>query len=206
MSNPTQPTSILWPYLSPGIPDDLFEQLPGIPMTKRETRLLLLSQLRLEPDTILWDIGAGTGTIPVEVGRICLNGHIVAIERDEDVVNLIRTNCDRFDVTNVEVVQGSAPECLTDLKTVPHRVCLEGGRSVREILRQIWQHLIPGGRVVATATSLEHLYAISETFAELQAFNVEVVQSVINRLEMRGNNQVFTAVDPIFILSGDKQS
>ena len=151
-------------------------------MTKRETRLLLLSQLRLEPDTILWDIGAGTGTIPVEVGRICLNGHIVAIERDEDVVNLIRTNCDRFGVTNVEVVQGSAPECLTDLTTVPHRVCLEGGRSVREILRQVWQYLIPGGRVVATATSLEHLYAISETFAELQAFNVEVVQSVINRL------------------------
>jgi cobalt-precorrin-6B (C15)-methyltransferase len=205
MSNPTQPSSTLWPYLSPGIPDDLFEQLPGIPMTKRETRLLLLSQLRLEQDTILWDIGAGTGTILVEVGRICLNGHIVAIERDEDVVNLIRTNCDRFGVANVEVVQGSAPECLIDLTSVPHRVCLEGGRSVREILRQVWQYLVPGGRVVATATSLEHLYAISETFAELQAFNVEVVQSVINRLEMRGNNQVFTAVDPIFILSGDKQ-
>jgi cobalt-precorrin-6B (C15)-methyltransferase len=204
MSNPTQ--SAPWPYLSPGIPDDLFEQLPGIPMTKRETRLLLLSQLRLEQDTILWDIGAGTGTIPVEVGRICLKGHIVAIERDEDVVNLIRTNCDRFGVTNVEVVQGSAPECLTDLTSTPHRVCLEGGRSVREILRQIWQYLVPGGRVVATATSLEHLYAISETFAELQAFNVEVVQSVINRLEMRGSNQVFTAVDPIFILSGDKHS
>jgi cobalt-precorrin-6B (C15)-methyltransferase len=206
MSNQTQPSPIPWPYLSPGIPDDLFEQLPGIPMTKRETRLLLLSQLRLEQNTILWDIGAGTGTIPVEVGRICLNGHIVAIERDEDVVNLIRTNCERFGVTNVEVVQGSAPECLAELTSAPHRVCLEGGRSVREILRQIWQYLIPGGRVVATATSLEHLYAISETFAELQAFNVEVVQSVINRLEMRGNNQVFTAVDPIFILSGDKQS
>jgi cobalt-precorrin-6B (C15)-methyltransferase len=205
MSNPTPPSPMPWPYLSPGIPDDLFEQLPGIPMTKRETRLLLLSQLRLVQDTILWDIGAGTGTIPVEVGRICLDGHIVAIERDEDVVNLIRTNCDRFGVANVEVVQGSAPECLADLTSAPHRVCLEGGRSVREILRQIWQYLIPGGRVVATATSLEHLYAISETFAELQAFNVEVVQSVINRLETRGNNQVFTAVDPIFILSGDKQ-
>ncbi|MCG9892152.1 MAG: precorrin-6Y C5,15-methyltransferase subunit CbiT [Thermosynechococcaceae cyanobacterium MS004] len=194
-----------WPYLSAGIPDELFEQFPGIPMTKRETRLLLLSQLRLELDTVLWDIGAGTGTIPVEVGRICTLGQIVAIERDEDVTNLIRTNCDHFGVANVEVVQGSAPECLAALKSIPSRVCLEGGRSVREILRQVWQYLIPGGRVVATATSLEHLYAISESFSELQAFNVEVVQSVINRLEMRGNNQVFTAVDPIFILSGDKQ-
>lgn len=193
-----------WPYSSPGIPDELFEQLPGIPMTKRETRLLLLSQLHLEPDTILWDIGAGTGTIPIEVARLCPQGKIVAIERDEEVASLIRTNCDRFGVASVEVIQGSAPECLVGLTPAPQRVCLEGGRSVREILRQIWQLLHPEGRIVATATSLEHLYAISETFAEFPAYNVEVVQSVINRLETRGNHQVFTAVDPIFILSGDK--
>jgi cobalt-precorrin-6B (C15)-methyltransferase len=203
---PDLPVSLPWPYISPGIPDELFEQLPGIPMTKRETRLLLLSQLRLQRDTILWDIGAGTGTIPVEVGRLCVDGHIMAVERDEEVANLIRTNCDRFGVKNVTVLQGSAPECLADLTQAPSRVCLEGGRSVGEILRQVWQHLQPEGRVVATATSLEHLYTISETFAELQARNVEVVQSVINRLETRGNNQVFTAVDPIFILSGDKNT
>jgi precorrin-6Y C5,15-methyltransferase (decarboxylating) CbiT subunit len=193
-----------WPYLSPGIPDELFEQLPGIPMTKRETRLLLLSQLRLQCDTILWDIGAGTGTIPVEAGRICTAGQIIAVERDEEVASLIQTNCERFGIHTVTVLQGTAPDCLADLKAAPHRVCLEGGRSVREILRQVWRLLAPQGRVVATATSLEHLYAISETFAELQALNVEVVQSVINRLESRGNSQVFTAVDPIFILSGDK--
>jgi cobalt-precorrin-6B (C15)-methyltransferase len=199
-------SALPWPYISPGIPDELFEQLPGIPMTKRETRLLLLSQLRLQRDTILWDIGAGTGTIPVEVGRICVDGHIMAVERDEEVANLIQTNCDRFGVKNVTVLQGSAPDCLAELTQPPARVCLEGGRSVGEILRRVWQYLQPEGRVVATATSLEHLYTISETFAELQARNVEVVQSVINRLETRGNNQVFTAVDPIFILSGDKNA
>jgi cobalt-precorrin-6B (C15)-methyltransferase len=203
---PDLPSSMPWPYISPGIPDELFEQLPGIPMTKRETRLLLLSQLRLQRDTILWDIGAGTGTIPVEVGRLCVDGHIMAVERDEEVANLIRTNCDLFGVKNVTVLQGSAPDCLTELTQPPARVCLEGGRSVGEILRRVWQYLQPEGRVVATATSLEHLYTISETFAELQARNVEVVQSVINRLETRGNNQVFTAVDPIFILSGDKNA
>lgn len=206
MANPHNMPINPWPYTSPGIPDELFEQLPGIPMTKRETRLLLLAQLRLEPDTILWDIGAGTGTIPVEAARLCPQGSIVAIERDEEVANLIRTNCDRFGITSVEVIQGSAPDCLGGLTPTPQRVCLEGGRSVREILRQIWQLLQPEGRIVATATSLEHLYAISETFAELHAHNVEVVQSVINRLETRGNHQVFTAVDPIFILSGDKGS
>lgn len=205
MTQSFMPSSV-WPYVSPGVPDELFERLPGIPMTQRETRLLIISQLRLEPDTILWDVGAGTGTIPVESGLLCPQGQIVAIERDEDVVNLIQTNCDRFAVNNVEVIQGSAPECLAQLSQAPHRVCIEGGRPIRQIIEAVWTHLQPHGRVVATAASLENLYTISEIFAELQACNVEVVQSVINRLETRGRHQIFAAVDPIFILSGEKRS
>lgn len=173
-------------------------------MTKRETRLLLIAHLRLKPDTILWDIGSGTGTIPVETGLLCPQGQIIAVERDEDVAKLIRTNCDRFALKNVQIIQGSAPECLADLPYVPERVCIEGGKAVKDILHAVWQHLQPEGRVVATATSLENLYTISATFAELQVRSVEVVQSVVNRLEIRGNEQIFAAVDPIFILSGEK--
>ncbi|MBW4551159.1 MAG: precorrin-6Y C5,15-methyltransferase subunit CbiT [Aphanocapsa sp. GSE-SYN-MK-11-07L] len=197
-------SSELWPYITPGIPDQLFERLPGIPMTKRETRLLLISHLRLQADTVLWDIGAGTGTIPVETGLLCPQGKIYAVERDEEVASLIQRNCDRFAVANVEVIQGSAPECLAALSQAPDRVCIEGGRPIRAILQAVWQKLRPQGRLVATAVSLENLYAISETFAELQVRNVEVVQSVINRLETRGRHQIFAAVDPIFILSGEK--
>ncbi|MCX7594089.1 MAG: precorrin-6Y C5,15-methyltransferase subunit CbiT [Fischerella sp.] len=196
--------SQLWPYASPGIPDDLFERLPGIPLSQREIRLLLIAQLRLLPDTVLWDIGAGTGTIPVEVGLLCPQGRIVAVERDEEVANLIRRNCDRFEVKNVEVIGGSAPECLYDLKDTPHRVCIEGGRPIQEILQAVWHYLPPSGRVVATAANLESLYAISQSFAQLQARNIEVVQSAVNRLETRGYSQTFAAVDPIFILSGEK--
>ncbi|WGV23838.1 precorrin-6Y C5,15-methyltransferase subunit CbiT [Halotia branconii] len=196
--------SQLWPYITPGIPDELFEQLPGIPFSQREVRLLLISQLRLKPDSVLWDIGAGTGTIPVEVGLLCPNGQIVAVERDEEVANLIRRNCDRFDVKNVEVIEGSAPDCMHDLKVPPHRVCIEGGRPIQEILQTVWHYLPPSGRVVATAANLESLYAISQSFSQLQARNIEVVQSAVNRLETRGFSQTFAAVDPIFIVSGEK--
>ena len=75
---------------------------------------------------------------------------------------------------------------------------------MKAILKEAWQCLPFEGRMVATAYSLEGLYAVSEQMAELQARNIEVVQSAINRLETRGNNQVFVAVDPIFILSGEK--
>ncbi|MEH1790505.1 precorrin-6Y C5,15-methyltransferase subunit CbiT [Nostoc sp.] len=196
--------SQLWPYITPGIPDELFEHLPGIPLSQREVRLLLISQLRLKSDSVLWDIGAGTGTIPVEVGLLCPGGQIIAIERDEEVANLIKRNCDRFDVKNVEVIEGSAPECLHDLKVSPHRVCIEGGRPIQEILQAAWHYLPPSGRVVATAANLESLYAISQSFSLLRARNIEVVQSAVNRLETRGFSQSFTAVDPIFILSGEK--
>ncbi|MEH1912504.1 precorrin-6Y C5,15-methyltransferase subunit CbiT [Nostoc sp.] len=196
--------SQLWPYITPGIPDELFEHLPGIPLSQREVRLLLIAQLRLKSDSVLWDIGAGTGTIPVEVGLLCPGGQIIAIERDEEVANLIKRNCDRFEVKNVEVIEGSAPECLHDLKVTPHRVCIEGGRPIQEILQAAWHYLPPSGRVVATAANLESLYAISQSFSLLRARNIEVVQSAVNRLETRGFSQTFTAVDPIFILSGEK--
>ncbi|MBD1821182.1 precorrin-6Y C5,15-methyltransferase subunit CbiT [Cyanobacteria bacterium FACHB-DQ100] len=196
--------SPLWSYVTPGIPDELFESLPGIPMSQREIRLLLLCQLRLRPDSVLWDIGAGTGTIPVEAGLLCPQGQIVAIERDEEVAALIQRNCDRFGVKNVEIIEGSAPECLKNLKQMPDRVCIEGGRSIKAILAEVWHLLRPQGRIVATAASLENLYKISESFAELHARNIEVVQSAINRLETRGTSQSFVAVDPIFVLSGEK--
>lgn len=195
---------MLWSYVTPGIPDELFERLPGIPLSKREERLLLISYLRMEADSVLWDIGAGTGTISVEMGLLCPQGKIIAIERDEEVANLIRRNCDRFGVKNVEIVEGSAPECLAEISSKPDRVCIEGGRSLKTILKEVWEYLPNQGRVVATAANLEHLYSLSEGFAELQARNIEVVQSAVNRLEKRGNRQTFAAVSPVFILSGEK--
>lgn len=196
--------SLVWPYRTPGIPDELFEELPGIPLTKREIRVLLMSQLRLKPDSVFWDIGAGTGTIPVEVGLLCPDSQIFAIERDEEVASLIQRNCDRFSVKNVTVVEGNAPECLEPLKAKPDCICIEGGRSLKTILEVAWQQLNTGGTLVATATNFESLYTISESLAALRMRNIEVVQSAINRLENRGIRQVFAALDPLFIISGTK--
>ncbi|HEY9642503.1 MAG TPA: precorrin-6Y C5,15-methyltransferase subunit CbiT [Coleofasciculaceae cyanobacterium] len=196
--------SRLWSYVSPGIPDHLFDRLPGIPLTKREIRVLLISHLRLKPDSVLWDIGAGTGTLTVEAGLLCPQGQIVAIERDEDVASLIRRNCDRFGIENAEIVEGSAPDCLKDISSVPDCVYVGGGRPIKAILQAVWDRLQFQGRIVATATNLESLYAISEGLSELQVRNIEVVQSAVNRLEIRGNHQVFAALDPTFVLSGEK--
>ncbi len=195
---------MLWPYKTPGITDSLFERLPGIPLSKREIRLLIISALRLKENSVVWDIGAGTGTIPIELALLCPKSTIIAIERDEEVAALIRHNCDRFGVNNVRVVEGSAPDCLRELSPLPDRVCIEGGRPIKDILNAIWSYLEPEGRIVATANNLESLYLISEGLAELQARQIEVVQAGVNRLETRGIHQTFAALDPSFILSGEK--
>jgi precorrin-6Y C5,15-methyltransferase (decarboxylating) CbiT subunit len=173
-------------------------------MSKREVRVLLLSQMRLKADSVIWDIGAGTGTIPIEVSLLCPQGKVIAVERDEEVATLIRRNCDRFGIQNVVVVEGSAPECLADLAPAPDCVIVEGGRPIKVVLETVWNYLLPGGRIIATASSLENLYAISESFAALQVRNMDVVQSSINRLERRGNHQTLAALNPIFVLSGEK--
>ncbi len=193
-----------WPYRTPGIPDVAFDRIPGIPLTPREARVLILSQLRLGVDDCLWDIGAGTGTIAVEAGLLCTSGHVLAIERDEDVVELIQRNCQKFAVNNVEVIQGTAPLCFEALQPRPTRICLEGGQPLQLVLETSWEYLKPGGRLVATATSLDSLYILSSTLASVRARHVEVTQSVVNRLEYRGRSQSFVALDPIFVLGGEK--
>ncbi len=193
-----------WNYKTPGIPDQLFARLPGIPLTKREARLLIISALRMTERSVLWDIGAGTGTISIEVALLCPRGEVVAVERDDEVADLIRENCERFQTTNITVFEGNAPECFGDLKLIPDRICLGGGKQMKELLINAWSYLPHGGRAIATATNLEQLYSLSGAFAELQARNIEIVQAAVNRLETQGNRQVFAAIDPMFILSGEK--
>ncbi len=195
--------SALWPYVTPGIPDQLFQQLPGIPLTKREVRLLVMGYLRLKADAHLWDIGAGTGTIAIEAALLCPHGKITAVERDEEVAGLIQTNCDRFEVSNVDVISGSAPECLHQIEGQPSCILIEGA-PLKATLETAWEKLILNGRIVVTASNLEALYIASETFSALHMRNIEVAQPAVNRLETRGNRQVFASVNPIFVISGDK--
>ena len=132
--------SELWPYATPGIPDKLFKRLPGIPLTKKEVRLLVMGYLRLKPDANLWDIGAGTGTVAIEAALLCAQGTITAIERDKEVAGLIQTNCDRFEVTNIEVIAGSAPECLSNITNKPDCILIEGA-PLKTTLQAAWKHL-----------------------------------------------------------------
>lgn len=200
MSNPDK----LWRYVTPGISDHLFERLPGISMSSKVTRLLILSCLKLQENSIIWDIGAGTGTIPVEIGLLCPQTKIIAIERDEEVAELLEANCHQFGIDNVDIVIGTAPDCLVDITNLPDRVCIEGGNNYDHILPLVWNYLKADGRIVITTSTLNGICKISNCLSKLQACNLEVMQSNSHLLPLSAQHRISNESEPIFIISAEK--
>lgn len=142
-----------------GIPDQAFlsfSDRPGL-MTKREVRILILGELALQPEQIVWDIGAGTGSVSIEVARLCPSSQVYAIEKTAAGMALIQKNCDRFQANNIIPVHGSAPQVLSNLPD-PDRIFIGGsGGHLNQILEICSQRLKPSGQMVLALATLEHL-------------------------------------------------
>lgn len=142
-----------------GIPDQAFlsfSDRPGL-MTKREVRMLILGELALQPNQIVWDIGAGTGSVSIEVARLCPSSQVYAIEKTAVGLALIQKNCDRFRVNNIVPIHGSAPHILSNLPN-PDRIFIGGsGGNLSEILETCSQRLKLAGQMVLALATLEHL-------------------------------------------------
>ncbi|MBF2029162.1 MAG: precorrin-6y C5,15-methyltransferase (decarboxylating) subunit CbiE [Oscillatoriales cyanobacterium C42_A2020_001] len=145
-----------------GIPDQAFlsfRDRPGL-MTKREVRTLALGELALQPDQIVWDIGAGTGSVSIEIARLCPGSTIYAIEKTAAGVALIQQNCQRFQVENVQLIHGAAPAALTSLPA-PDRVFIGGsGGNLNPILNACAERLVRNGRIVIAIATIEHLTTV----------------------------------------------
>ncbi|WP_448565030.1 precorrin-6y C5,15-methyltransferase (decarboxylating) subunit CbiE [Trichothermofontia sp.] len=152
-----------------GLPDDCFlgfADRPGL-MTKREMRLLILGELALQPNQVVWDIGAGTGSVAIEIARLCPTSQIYAIEKTAAGQALIAQNCDRFQVTNVHLIPGNAPVVLADLPR-PDRIFIGGsGGQLLSILATCQQHLQPQGVLVIALATLEHSVIVQHWLHQL---------------------------------------
>jgi precorrin-6Y C5,15-methyltransferase (decarboxylating) len=140
-----------------GIPDEAFITFPDQPglLTKQEVRVLCLSLLQPIPDMTLWDVGAGTGSISVEVARLVPSAKIFAIEKTAIGITLIQQNGDRFSCSNIRPVYGAAPAALQDLPHPDRIVVGGGGADLVEILKVCGDRLQPGGILVANFATLE---------------------------------------------------
>lgn len=195
------PDPVFRGFSNPGIPDETF--LRGeTPMTKEEVRTVSLSKLRLCSHHVLWDVGAGTGSVSVEGGLSLPAGRVYAVEKKDGALDLLAKNKERFGVTNLHIVQGTAPKALMDLPA-PDRVFLGGTSGDMEGILRIVFEKNPTARVVVNAVTLETLAESVRCFQALGITGIDVAQIAVTKTRDVGRYHMMNAQNPVWIISGE---
>ncbi len=185
-----------------GLPDGAFlsfSDRPGL-MTKREVRILILGELALLPGQIIWDIGAGTGSVAIEIARLCPTSYVYAIEKTSAGTTLIEQNCQRFQVKNVISIHGNAPEILHNLPT-PHRIFIGGsGGNLSEILDTCGSKLAPLGILVLALATVEHLNT-ALGWMRSHGWETRLLQVQLSRSVPVGQLTRFCPLNPVTIIT-----
>ena len=163
---------------------------------------MTLAKLRLTKDAVCWDVGAGTGSVSVEMAECCEDGTVYAIEQNEEACRLIHDNMRRFAKTNIRVISGRAPECLEDLPA-PARVFGGGSNgSLTEILRTALRKN-PAVRIVRNTVTVDTFTEAASALKTLTVKNPEIVQISVSRARPVGSVQMMTAQNPVTVISFD---
>ena len=189
-----------WPH---GIPDEEFHQRyphRGL-ITKLEVRMVSLARLGLRESSVVWDVGAGSGSVAVEAAMIARGGHACAIERDAEGIGLILKNQAKFGARNLSVIHGEAPAALEGLPA-PDAVFVGGsGGNLPAILDVVARELRPDGRVVINAATLETAGSAMAALRE-RGFVADVTLIQVSRGKEVAGMTRFEALNPIFIVAG----
>jgi precorrin-6Y C5,15-methyltransferase (decarboxylating)/cobalt-precorrin-6B (C15)-methyltransferase len=193
-----------WDFVTPGLPDALFAEAPGFSPTPMELRVMLLAHLRPRANSLVWDVGGGTGALALEIARLMPAGQVHTLERDPDAIELLQRNQRRFGIGNLHIHAGVAPEGLAQLPPRPDRVLLEVGRPLSDVLRLVWEALQPAGRLVISTASLEGLVDATDTLGQLEAVDLQVVQATVHRMQRRGSQARLAAAEPLFLIAAER--
>jgi cobalt-precorrin-6B (C15)-methyltransferase len=187
----------------PGIPDSMFIR-SSVPMTKEEVRVISVSKLRLEPASIVLDIGAGTGSVSIEIAKLIPDGMVYAVESEKKAVDLIKRNIKKFRIANIKVIKSIAPVIPDSISFDRVFVGGSGGRLL-EILQWIDKRLPDAGRIVVNAITLETLNTAKDFFNS-PGYNCDIVQVSIARCEKAGRSTMMRAENPVFVIAAEKKS
>lgn len=183
-----------------GFPDDAFIRTESVPMTKSEVRAVSLSKLALTEKAVVWDVGAGTGSVSIEMALQARKGRIFAIERKETAVELLHENCRKFRVNNLTVVPGTAPDACIDLPTPTHVFIGGSSGNMREIIKLLLQKN-PKVKIVATAIALESIAELTDCMKYFAFAETEVVSMSVARSRKTGSYNLMTGQNPIYIFT-----
>lgn len=203
-----EPSVIQWHRaLVPGVPDRAFAAGPGdTNLTRQEVRGVLLTRMAglLHPGDTVWDIGAGLGTVAVEVAVLRPDVEVLAVENDPERARYLRQNRELFDAYNIRILEGTAPAVLAGEHDSPRLVFLGGsGRQLPGILDEIETKLRAGGRLLANFVTLENLTSTLGHFRS-RGWACEITEVRIARSDALGGHTGLRPERSIYLLNADK--
>lgn len=185
--------------LMKSIPDECFIR-GRVPMTKEEIRTVSLSKLELTTNSVLLDIGSGTGSVAVNAAILYPLIKVYAIERHEEACGLIRANSDLFHCSNLTLIQGTAPQCISIAEKPTHAFIGGSGGNLKDIIDKLLQ-MNAGIRIVINAVSLETIHELVEIEKMFPVEDFEIVSLSASKIRKLGDYHMNTAENPVWICS-----
>jgi len=192
-----------WDYLTPGIPDDLFERREDVPITKEDIRALVISKLRLRDDHQVIDVGCGSGGITVEVCLQTTNGKVYAIDLNPEAIELTQRNLMKFGV-KAELILSNAQDTLPSLPLVDAIVIGGTNGEPEEIIRLCTQHLRSKGRIVIDTILIETVFKVLTAIKNEKLTDIEITQVTISKSKTVSTGTMLIARNPVTIISATK--
>lgn len=174
-----------------------------VPITKQEIRAVSIAKLRLNKDSILIDVGAGTGSIAVEASTYIENGKVYAIEKEKKACELIEKNIEKFSCNNLILIEGRAPEMIPNISY--DRMFIGGSTgSMREIFLHFLKNSKKDGIIVINAIALETMNSALTLLKELKFSEIEVCNVAVSRGRKIAGYTMMYGENPIFIISAKR--
>lgn len=173
-----------------------------VPMTKSEVRSIVISKLQLKEEDIIYDVGAGTGSVSVQMALTSSEGEVYAIEKNPDAVELIKTNREKFGAYNLNIVSGLAPSAMEGLPA-PNKVFIGGSSDSLEEIISLVLSKNKNARIVVTAIALETVSKTLECFKKFNMKNVEIIGVSISKSKEVGSYNMMMGQNPVYVFSGD---
>lgn len=195
----------MWNFKTPGIPDENFERIDKVPITKEEVRTIQISKARLKPGQIIYDIGCGSGSISVEAAlQIESSGKVLAIDFDENAIKLTKKNAEKFQISNIITIFGNAKEKILDLEEADAIFIGGTGGDTKEIVELSQNKLKTGGRIVIGTILIETLSSVLQILEKLQFESVDITQVTIAKSRKTTTGTMMLARNPVTIISATK--
>lgn len=172
-----------------------------VPMTKSEIRTISISKLNLKNNSIVYDIGAGTGSVSIETALKLYNGSLYAIEKNETALELIKENIKKFKAYNIEIIKSLAPEGLENLPK-PDSAFIGGSSGNMDEIINVLLHKNPNVNVVMNTITLQSLSEALNCMEKYKFENVEIVNISISKSKKIGHYDMMMGQNPIYIISG----